>query len=289
MRKLLLLFLGIFVLLGSVGVFVIGGSFAEPQMRSVGEPPPDLPFEVLAIQRDNGKRVAGWFAPGDNDKGGVLLLHGIRSDRRGMLGRARFLHGAGYAVLLIDMQAHGETPGEFITFGYQESRDARAALDYLKTKLKGRPLGVIGASMGGAASLLGDSPVDADAVVLEGVYSSIEDAVGNRIAIRLGEIGHWLAPLLLWQIEPRLGVALESLAPISAIDRLDAPVLVIGGSEDRRTSVQETRALFERARSPKQLWLVEGARHQDFHRYSKQAYEERVLLFFKQYLGQRVK
>ena len=283
MRKLLLILCGL-LFLGVAWVFVVGGSFAEPQMRSVGDPPSDLPFETVAIPRDDGKRVAGWFAPGDNDKAGVLLLHGIRSDRRGMLGRARFLYEAGYSVLLIDMQAHGETPGEFITFGYRESRDVHAALDYLAARLKGRPIGIIGASMGGAATLLGDSPVDADAVVLEGVYSSIEDAVGNRLAIRLGEIGRWFAPLLFWQIEPRLDVALESLAPISFMDRLDAPVLVIGGSEDRRTLVPETRALFARARSPKQLWLVEGAKHQDFHRYANAGYERRVLDFFEKYL-----
>ncbi len=288
MRKLLFLSL-VIIVFGFVGVFVVGGNFVEPHQRSVGEPPSDLPFETVLIQRGDGKRVAGWFAPGDDDKAGILLLHGIRSDRRGMLGRARFLHDAGYSVLLVDMQAHGETPGEFITFGYRESRDVRAALDYLAARLKGRPIGIVGASMGGAATLLGGSPADADAVILEGVYSSIEDAVGNRIAIRLGEIGYWLAPLLLWQIEPRLGVSLESLAPISAIDGLEAPVMIIGGSEDQRTSVQETHALFARARSPKQLWLVKGAKHQDFHRYSEQAYEKRVLLFFDQHLEQRVK
>jgi predicted alpha/beta hydrolase len=96
------------------------------------------------------------------------------------------------------MQGHGETTGKYITFGYRESRDVHAALSYLKSRLPGKPIGVIGVSLGGAATLLGKEPIQTDAVILEAVYSSIERAIENRLAIRLGEFGRFLAPLLLW-------------------------------------------------------------------------------------------
>ncbi len=48
---------------------------------------------------------------GQKGKGAVLLLHGVRADRREMLNRARFLKEEGYSVLLIDLPSHGESDG----------------------------------------------------------------------------------------------------------------------------------------------------------------------------------
>ena len=84
-----------------------------------------------------------------------------------MLERARFLGRAGYAVLLVDLRAHGETPGEAITFGYRESRDVAAAARWLRSRSPERPVYAIGVSMGGAAIVLADPPLPFDAVVGE--------------------------------------------------------------------------------------------------------------------------
>jgi uncharacterized protein len=56
----------------------------------------------------------------------VLLLHGVRADRLAMVSRAQLLTRQGFSVLLIDLQAHGATPGEAITLGYRESTDVVA-------------------------------------------------------------------------------------------------------------------------------------------------------------------
>lgn len=283
--RVLAVLLTLLVAAGGSTLYAIGSSLAEPRTGVVAGPPDDLPFEAVGIPRADGGKVAAWFARGKDSEGGVLLVHGVRSDRRAMLPRARFLFEAGYSVLLIDLQAHGETPGEWITFGYRESRDVSAAIDYLAARLGDRPVGLIGVSLGGAAALLGGSPVDADAVILEGVYSSIQRAVSNRLATRLGEFGRVLAPLLLWQIEPRLDISPRALVPLAAIHELDAPVMIIGGTADRRTQPDETKAMYLRANAPKRLWLVDGAGHEDLHRYAPVAYRQQVIAFLGQHLS----
>ena len=239
-----------------------------------------MQYAILGKLTAPQSRLAGWLVPGARGGGAVLLLHSLRSNRRQMIERARFLREAGYASLLFDFQAHGESPGERITFGYLESRDAHAALDYLRSRLPSERIGAIGVSQGAAAALVGRSPLEVDALVLEAVYPDLEQAVANRIAIRLGPLGRHLAPLLLWQVEPRLGFDPERLAPSSRIASLPAALLLIAGTEDRRTRLSESRLLFESASEPKEFWPVAGAAHVDFHRFAPDAYERRVLGFF---------
>lgn len=266
--------------LAGCALWWMGHTLSAPVNRLVGSPPPELAAQT--VQFDG---VHGWFTPAAKAQGCVLLLHGVHGDRRSMLARALFLKRIGYASLLIDMQAHGETPGDKITFGYLESFNAKAALGYLRNRQGCKKVAVIGNSMGGAASLLGPAPLDADAMVLEAVYPTIEEATANRLAMRFGEFGAALAPLIYAQIPLRLDVPLDALHPIDAIGKVHCPLLIIGGGNDRHTTSAETQRLFAQAPGDKELWLIDGAVHQDFYRFAGQAYERKLAAFLGRHLA----
>lgn len=171
-------------------LLVVAGSwgFATLLVRPVNHRvvmPADFPAQRVEIPGD-GRVVAGSWRDLGDDSSVVLLLHGFRGDRASMVPRARVLLDAGFSVLLIDHQAHGETPGEVITLGWRESADVRAARDWIRARAPGRRVGVIGVSLGGAAVLLGEQPAGFDAVVLEAVYPRLGRALDNRIGIRAG-------------------------------------------------------------------------------------------------------
>jgi fermentation-respiration switch protein FrsA (DUF1100 family) len=176
---------------------------------------------------------------------------------------------------MIDLQAHGATPGEHITLGWRESTDVRATLDWIHAKLPGRRVGVIGVSLGGAAFLLGE-PERVDAVVLEAVHPDLRRAVRNRVGA--------FAPLLLMQIGPRLGVKAEQLDPIRHVAEVGAPLLVVGGALDANTTEADSRALFAAARAPKELWIVPGAAHEDFSTFDAAGYDAHVVAFLRRHL-----
>lgn len=288
MRRLLIGFVLVTAVAGLAACWYAGSILIAPRPGSIGASPADLPVERVSW-RVAGKgaldrQVKGWFIPGAPGKGAVILLHSLRADRRSMLGRARFLNRAGYAALMFDFQAHGETPGRFMTFGLLESDDVDGAVRYLRSRLPGEKIGVLGSSLGGAAVLFGDAARTVDALVLEAVYTTLPEAVENRLMLRFGSPGRYLAPLLLWQVRPRLGLNVDDLSPIDHIDAIAAPLLVIAGSQDRRTTLAQSQRLFERAPAPKSLWVIDGARHQDLHLYAGRAYERRVLRFFQRHL-----
>jgi pimeloyl-ACP methyl ester carboxylesterase len=200
-------------------------------------------------------------------------------NRATMLERARFLHRSGFTVLAPDFQAHGESPGKHITFGELESFDAEAALAFLRQIVPGERVGVIGVSMGGAATLVGSKPLRVDALVLESVYPTFEDAVSDRLEAWLGPLGFVgaaVAPTVIQIVAPRIGVDPEQLRPIDAISRVHEPLLLIAGTDDQYTHIDESRSLFARARGQKEMWEVQGAGHEDLHEYSPLEYERRV-------------
>ena len=260
-------------------------AMARPAMSRVGVAPVGLGADTATFASASGSTIHAWFSVGGRGRGAVLLLHGVGADRRVMLDRARFLHAEGYAVLIPDFQAHGESPGKHITFGALESLDAAAALAYLRARSPGERVGVIGVSMGGAAALVGPpGPLSADAFVLESVYPTIRDATRDRLRSWFGPFGPPFTSPLIRLVSGQIGITADSLRPIERIGRLTAPVLVAAGTRDHYTTIAESRALYARATSPKEFWPVEGAGHVDLHEFAPADYERRVNAFFDRWL-----
>jgi len=263
-------------------MFLIGATgcvLARPARSRVGSAPASLGAETVTFPSQSGSVIRAWLSPGQRGAGAVLLLHGMGANRESMLGRARFLHRAGFTVLAPDFQAHGESPGRHITFGELESLDAEAALAFLRSSAPGERVGIIGVSMGGAATLVGSKPLAVDALVLESVYPTFHDAVADRLHSWLGPfgfLGDAMAPTLIQFVAPKIGIDPSRLRPIDAIGKVNEPLLLIAGTEDQYTRLTESRALFARAVSPKELWEVRGAGHEDIHAYAPLEYERRV-------------
>lgn len=173
-----------------IAVLGVGLLLSRPATAEIGAPPLDLPVENVTFLSDSGAALRGWFVAGRPRGGAVVLMHGVRANRMSMVERARILHASGFSVLLFDFQAHGESPGKRITFGYLEALDAEAAVAFARQRLPGERIGAVGTSLGGAAALLGPAPLPVDALVLESVYPDIRSATANRIrAVVSAQVG----------------------------------------------------------------------------------------------------
>ena len=265
-----------------VGAISVGWMLGHPVQVRIGDPPADLNAEPVNFKSDSGAAVHGWWCPVRNSRGAVLLLPGIRANRLSMVDRARFLNRAGYSVLLIDFQATGETRGDRITFGWKESRDAIAAVNFIRNAEPASRVAVIGSSLGGVATLLATPPLKLDALILEAVYPTIEIATRNRLDNYFGPLGRFAAPLLLKQLHARLGISADDLRPIDHIGDVGCPVFIMSGEKDRATRPEDIETLFSRAQSPKQLWFVPKTGHIDLHEAGGAEYESRVLAFLEQ-------
>ena len=265
------------------GAWIFGSIYCTACNHMVALPK-DFPVERVAFTSASGATIRGWLVTGETNRGVVILQHGIHADKSTLVGRARLLSQAGYAVLLFDFQAHGESIGSEITFGFLESRDSQAAVQFVKARFPGKPVAVIGVSLGAAAAVLAKPPLDVQAMVLEMMYPTIEEATKDRIEIRLGPAGRCLSPLLTAQIPWHAGCAGDDLRPIEAVGNITTPKLFIAGTADRRTKFSEAERIFARAAEPKSFVAVGGGRHQDLFVFAPEQYKTNVLEFLDKHL-----
>lgn len=277
--------LGFLCLVFALSICVATHVLTAPAPATIGSPPDSLGLvERVEFPSESGSLLRGWWLPATRRNATVILMHGIRANRTIMIERARVLHEWGYAVLLFDLQAHGESPGTRISFGHREALDATSAVTFAKTRMPQARLGLIGQSLGAAAILLARWPLPVDAVVIESVYPNIDAALANRLKRYLGDgvgsvFGSILSPALRILLPVTIDVHPDNLRPIDRISSVTAPILVLSGTEDRNTTIEETRALFNRARDPKSYREIEGAAHVDLERFDPGRYWQVVLPF----------
>ena len=268
--------------IGGIAIFQLGNRLIVPNRFEVGLPPNDLPIETVKFASSGGISLSGWLIKHPIAKAGILLMHGSGQNRAIMIPRARFLYEAGYSVFLFDFRAHGQSEGRYRTFGIGEHDDATAALQVLKEKTGVNQTAIIGFSLGGAAAILGPSPLDTDAFVLEAVFPKIETAIANRIKLRLGPLFPWTQSLLSLQIPIRTGIPLLALQPIDQIGKIAQPIFLIAGAEDQRTTAEESKALYNAIQATtKKLWIVANANHTNYHAAAPDLYEKKVTAFLR--------
>lgn len=276
--KLIVGFLFFGLVLGLAFSWTFGSNFSAPCNHPVPLPK-DLAVEQVTFPSKSGATISGWLVVPATNHAVVILQHGVHADKATLVGRAQLLSQAGYAVLLFDFQSHGESIGKEITFGYLESRDSQAAVDFVKKRFPGEPIGVDGVSMGAAAEALADPPLDVQAMIFESMYPTIVDATKDRMEMRLGPMGRCLSPLLTAQLKLRDGCSADDLRPIVSVAKISAPKLFLAGTADRDTKFVESQEIFTNAAAPKIFVPFEGARHEDLLRFAPELYRKTVLEF----------
>jgi hypothetical protein len=105
------------------------------------------------IERDCGRRYGPWR----------------RRNRAEFLPQLKFLHEAGYPVLMFDCHDQGEAPGNAgISIGVREHRDVEAAVRYMKRPWSIARVAVFECSQGAASAIeAGAENRDIDAVIAE--------------------------------------------------------------------------------------------------------------------------
>ena len=184
----------------------------------------------------DGTRIAGWYIPAaSGSQGGptVVLVHGGKSNKSGMLEYAPALH-AGYNLVILDLRHSGRSTGGESTGGLRERLDLRAMIDWLVAKKNPHWIAVLGNSNGAATALaeaVDDSRIRA--LILDSVHASVETQVANIIETER-HLPSWPAAwAVVAGVTSRVGMPLSTVDPVRTIARLrGVPVLLTHGLGD---------------------------------------------------------
>jgi fermentation-respiration switch protein FrsA (DUF1100 family) len=223
-----------------------------------------LQYQDVNLTAADGTRLHGWWLPareGVPVKGTVLHLHGNGGNLSWHLGGVWWLPEQGYQVLMLDYRGYGESQGEpSLPAVYQ---DVQAAFDWLNTapQVQGKPLVVLGQSIGGALAVhyLSEHPQERSrlkALVLDSVPASYRSVARNSLS------KSWLA----WPLKTPLSWLIpEADSAVNGLPRLaGTPMLIFHSMDDTLVPLANGIELYKAAPPPRVLQLTRGEHVQTF-------------------------
>lgn len=191
----------------------------------------------------DGVELRAWHRAAPPEGATVLIFHGNAGHRGDRLDLIRWCADRDLGVLALDYRGYGGSEGTPTEVGLYA--DAEASVRWLEER-GFRELVYFGESLGsGIAVELATRRAPAK-LVLEAAFDSAV-AVGQR---------HYPWLPVDWLMRDRF----ESDAKIGQVD---APLLMLHGTDDEIIPIAHGRRLFDRASEPKRFVEVEGAGHND--------------------------
>jgi dipeptidyl aminopeptidase/acylaminoacyl peptidase len=295
----LFLFAVLFLITAATTIFVFGPLLVQPHLRtrewystftSLLEPrDAGLPQEDLILTTEQGYRLSCWYVRQPNEaRGTIIYLHGLGDCKIGGVPYARLFYGKGFNVFLYDSRRHGNSEGQYCTYGFHEKHDLSIAINHLKSLTDTRigKIGVIGTSMGAAVALQA-AAIDhrIDAVVAEASFTDLRTIMVDYQKRIIKLPWHFLRNLAMSRSQSLAGFKARYVSPIHAVRNVQMPILFIHGTDDSRIRAEYSKALYNSANQPKELLLIHKGDHTDLLNVGGSEYEQRIVEFFEKHLS----
>lgn len=232
----------------------------------------NLPANVAELGADrfethaaDGVPIRGWFI--DRDAEATLVLcHGLGAHAGNFspylppIVQRHDVNG-----LLFDFRAHGFSGGHTSSFGYHETHDVTAVLDWLRRRHPQAAQRVIlyGFSMGSAAAISAAEGRDEVAgLVIDSGFAELTEvarAMADRTGGRIPGAGAYLYHTTLPPASLMAGAPLWRVRPEQDLARLRVPVRVFHGTADTMIPAEQGSRLMDLPHA--EGGLIEGGRH----------------------------
>lgn len=255
-----------------------------------------LRYEDVAFQaRGDDITLRGWWIEGGPGNATVIMVHGkdsIRDDPGPRyLDLAAELAGAGYDVLMFDLRGHGKSDFGRFTLGDDEPRDVLGAIDFLRSRgVDDADIVVLGFSTGAVSALdaVAHEPAIAG-VVADGAWPDLRELLDAELPRQsplpsFYNPGIYLMGRLVYDFDVNDQSAEDDVAALAAAQR---HMLLIHGTEDRYTSVEQAAGIAAAAASDPnaEFWQIEGVPHVLGYARHPDAYRARLLAFLERAFG----
>jgi len=278
------------ILLGSVsGIFLLWLAAsglagwrltARAQARRSDAIPDGL--EDHRLRTADGLDLGAWLLRQDGDHPTLLLLHGNGASRSAFAKLLPFLANERFGVLAITMRAHGDSAGDINDFGYSARQDVLAAVAFIERERPGRPIIIVGESLGAAAALFAaaDCAGRVKGYLFAAPYDRLDTAIWNRCDAYLlppfTQAAY--AGLLLWG-PVFLPTGIGSIRPADHLRDIpeSVPMIFFASEDDRYARIADVRAMADSCRAHARIVSVKGGSHGRFLSIHDVEYRQAIL------------
>lgn len=214
-----------------------------------------LPFEEVAFSSSDGTRLTGWWIEAAQTPSGeiglpaVVWCHGNAGNIADRVHLAAELHRRGVPVLFFDYRGYGRSEGSPDEAGVVA--DAMAAVSFLRARFPGRPVVLLGRSLGAsvasnAAVRLQSQGRPPERLILVSPFASVP-AMARAVYPYLPA-----GPLLRWRFDN-----------VAAVRAWRGPLLLVAAPGDEIVPFAQSRAVFDASASERRRMVEVRGGHND--------------------------
>lgn len=246
--------------------------------------PPD---EVYLTSHDGLSLWANEYT-NDSDELWLIAVHGYQSSYTAMEDIAYEYYSRGYNVILPDLRAHGNSEGEYIGMGLNDSLDILLWVDYIIEKNPNAKIVLHGHSMGAATVMItagSDAlPENVFAVIEDCGYTDAYQMMTEQLKYRFNVPSFPVMNFANIMASIRADYSMKEANPLEALKNSTVPMLFIHGDEDIFVLPYMHTELYESYQGEKESLLVAGAGHVASRNIEPEVYYETVFGFISKYV-----
>ena len=242
----------------------------------------------LTIQSSDGLKLHGVYLAAKNPYRTVICVHGYRSDAMtDFSSMIKYFNLNHSNILLIDQRCHGESEGDYITFGAKESDDLKLWINTVISRIDDKlPIYLYGISMGSTTSLLtlkNKLPFQVKGVIADCGYSSMKDELSYLLSRYMHIPAFSIMGIINMFCTMSAHFSMSDTEVKEALKDNHIPILYIHGEDDKFVLPENTRQNYANTNSNKDILWVKGATHGDSCIKDPTLYRARLEHFFNTY------
>lgn len=214
----------------------------------------------------------------------VICFHGYTgSGMSDFAGLSNYYLARGYALLLVDERAHGNSEGEYVGFGCLDRKDALKWISYSE-KLLGKDcrIWLHGISMGGSTVLMTSGltlPHSIRGIISDCAFTSAREVFSHVLK---SQYHMWPEPILTLadrMAQKRAGYGLDECNAAREVRKASVPALLVHGDADTFVPAEMCRKIYNNYNAEKDMLIVSGAGHAESYYKDRKQYEAKLTQF----------
>ena len=208
------------------------------------------PAQKVEYQSEDGTPLYAWYTPPQSDKPIIVFMHGNSYNIEKFYHKMLPFYKSGYGTMLLEYRGFGGVKGTITQQGLEQ--DALAAIKWLNALgYQNDNIILYGMSLGSHTASYVAAQSNFKGLILEVPFDSLYNVVQDRV----------------WMPLPLKYIVKDKYDNISLIKKVNAPVLIMGASNDKVVPINRAQILFDNANYPKNIIIYPNAEHSNLYNY----------------------